>query len=250
MEEYSGLTDCMKLMLDKAEELDWSCTVYIEPTQKNRTYVEMSKFSPEGEDFGMIIDFDRTRQCKSFIEDMKDWLENYDVDEHAEMWIDSRGRGGCPGNLKELIEDAEAIEEMVKELLEALQQIDITDIEPVGKCIVEDGEIAELEKEFYGQGYIFKDWEAYSHRPDDPCYVPELSDTVYTANDILGLCNNQKEFADEIFGGVDWQHPESLFDDWYHNGEWKVCKNCGHIADNGCGEEVEICPECGADMED
>lgn len=62
MEEYSGLTDCMKLMLDKAEELDWSCTVYIEPTQKNRTYVEMSKFSPAGEDFGMIIDFDRTRQ--------------------------------------------------------------------------------------------------------------------------------------------------------------------------------------------
>ena len=46
----------------------------------------------------------------------------------------------------------------------------------------ENGEGEKIVREFYGQGHIFKDEDAFYHRPDDPCYIPELSDTVYTRN--------------------------------------------------------------------
>ena len=43
--------------------------------------------------------------------------------------------------------------------------------EDVGICeINSDGEIIRLEKQFYGQGTIFKSWDAYKNRPSDPCY--------------------------------------------------------------------------------
>lgn len=117
---------------------------------------------------------------------------------------------------------------------------------PVGKCAVDqEGNIIELVREYYNQGMIFKDWDAYQKRPNDPCYVPEMSDTVYTREDFLHLCNEQEEFADELFGGCDWQHPESLFEDWEVNGEWSVCKECGWIVDTGTYGGVEKCPKCG-----
>ena len=43
----------------------------------------------------------------------------------------------------------------------------------------------EIEREGYGQGYIFKDEDAFLNRPDDVCYIAELSDETYTKNDIL-----------------------------------------------------------------
>ena len=48
--------------------------------------------------------------------------------------------------------------------------------EDVGICeINSDGEIIRLEKQFYGQGTIFKSWDAYKNRPSDPCYVRDPS---------------------------------------------------------------------------
>lgn len=37
-----------------------------------------------------------------------------------------------------------------------------------------------------------------SHK-DLPCYVPELSDTVYTAKDFLEMCHNQEDLANTLF---------------------------------------------------
>ena len=36
---------------------------------------------------------------------------------------------------------------------------------------------SKLMREYYRQGWIFKDEEAFLNRPDAVCYVPELSDT-------------------------------------------------------------------------
>ena len=102
-----------------------------------------------------------------------------------------------------------------------------------------------IEREWYGQGSVFKDEEAYRNRPDEPCYVPELSDTVYTANDILALCNGQKDFADELFEGLDWSHPESLMEDWMVNDEWVRCSHCGKLVNYGAGCNNTVCPFCG-----
>lgn len=41
-----------------------------------------------------------------------------------------------------------------------------------------------IERDWYRQGWIVKDEEEFLLHPDQPCYVPELSDTVYTGADI------------------------------------------------------------------
>ena len=57
----------------------------------------------------------------------------------------------------------------------------------------------EIEREGYGQGYIFKDEDAFLNRPDDVCY---------TKNDIVSICKGNEEIASEVFNNVDWQSPE------------------------------------------
>lgn len=92
---------------------------------------------------------------------------------------------------------------------------------------------------------IFKDEEVYKFHKYQPCYSPELSDSVYTGNDFLELCNCQQDLADELFEGVDWQHPESLKEDWFVNGEWVECEGCGKIINYGDGCNDTKCPNCG-----
>ena len=44
-----------------------------------------------------------------------------------------------------------------------------------------------IDRDYYRQGWIFKDEDAFQNRPDDVCYIPELSDEKYTRNDILKI---------------------------------------------------------------
>lgn len=68
---------------------------------------------------------------------------------------------------------------------------------------------AQIQREFYGQGYIVKDEPAFLSQPNRVCYVPELSDTLYTRWDFLRICNAQPELAQICFDCVDWEHPET-----------------------------------------
>lgn len=123
MEEYKNISKELQRMLDKVEELNWSYTVYEESNQNSRTYVEMEKYSPAGEDFLMIVDFDAEDQAESFLKDLWDYADNFDIDDHVEMWLPERSKGGCPSTARELVEDAEAIVEMVKELYGQLDSV-------------------------------------------------------------------------------------------------------------------------------
>lgn len=102
---------------------------------------------------------------------------------------------------------------------------------------------AVISREFYRQGFIVKDEDAFLHHPDKVCYVPENSGAAYTRNDFLSLCNGQEEFAQQLFDSVNWQHPETLFDDCFRENEWGWCDNCQKIYNM---EGVACCcPECG-----
>lgn len=129
MAEFKETSPGLKQMLDKAEEMEWSYTLYIEESQDNRTYAEMERYSPAGEDFLMVIDFDKDNQADSFRRDLRSYYEGFDVDEHVEMWIPSRGKGGCPSSVRDLVEDAEAIESMICDLLEVLEEMEVDDDE-------------------------------------------------------------------------------------------------------------------------
>lgn len=72
-----------------------------------------------------------------------------------------------------------------------------------------DGAEAVIERDYYRQGWIVKDEEAFLHYPKKVCYVPELSNGAYTRQDFLAMCNGQEEFARECFYAVDWQCPET-----------------------------------------
>ena len=100
-----------------------------------------------------------------------------------------------------------------------------------------------IEREFHGQGYIFKDEEAYDADLNTVCYVPELTDTAYTHQSFLDLMDGQESLARDLFDRVDWQHPEALLEEDYVNCEYADCPNCGRMF--ACYEKTE-CPWCHA----
>ncbi len=118
----------------------------------------------------------------------------------------------------------------------------------IGKCALnEDGKIVELEKEYYRQGWIFKDEYAFHHEPKKPCYVPEEEEEgFYTREDFLVLCNGQGDIAEMIFDEVDWQHPETYFDEQFQCGELDLCGSCGKIF---MSYGVDHCPYCGSERQ-
>lgn len=107
---------------------------------------------------------------------------------------------------------------------------------------------AVIQREYYRQGWIFKDEEAFLSHADQVCYVPELSDEGYTRQDFMDLCNGQGAFAEECFRAVDWQCPETWVDEQYREDEWGYCPVCGKIYD--MAGEVCACPVCGWNPEE
>lgn len=84
--------------------------------------VELEKFSPAGEDFNFSVDIE------NFVENVKEYAAGFDIDEHIEMWIEARKNGvsGVPST-RELVKDAEDIDEMLRELAAALWEEEMKD---------------------------------------------------------------------------------------------------------------------------
>lgn len=99
-------------LIDKCEELDWSVNCYDE-------YVEISQQSPAGEDFSFTVDE------KDFVENVKQYAADFDPDEHVAMWIEAKqhGRDKTIPNARELVHDAESIDEMLQNLASALCEV-------------------------------------------------------------------------------------------------------------------------------
>jgi hypothetical protein len=103
-----------------------------------------------------------------------------------------------------------------------------------------------IEREFYEQGYIFKDEEAYDSGLDIPCYIPELSDAIYTHQSFLDLMDSQESLARDLFERVGWQHPETLLEEDSASGEYDICPECDRMF--ACYGRTE-CPHCNATYE-
>ena len=96
---------------DICESLNWSIHEY------ENGDIEIETYSPKGEDLVFTIYAD-----EEFIDGVKRLNEDYDADEHAELWIAGRGRNGVPASISDILHDAEDIEALLWELLEALQK--------------------------------------------------------------------------------------------------------------------------------
>lgn len=84
---------------------------------ENDDRVELEKYSPAGEDFMLDVSISK------FVEDVKEYADDFVPDEHAETWIELRGTHGVPTSIRALIDDADAIQEMLKELAEAIEKV-------------------------------------------------------------------------------------------------------------------------------
>jgi hypothetical protein len=98
-----------------------------------------------------------------------------------------------------------------------------------------------IEKEYYRQGYVYKNFDAYNDKTDEVCYVPEHSgeenkpmeahlrytyqDFEYLAKEFIA--NNPEVYdwvkrsgytseiiANELFLSLDWQMPITLIKEW------------------------------------
>ena len=99
-------------IINVAEELGWHVH------EENGEYVDFAQFSPAGEDFSFTV------SANNIVKEVRKYADGFDADEHAELWLDSRGKGGCPSTIRELINDADAIKTMVQDLATALEKIE------------------------------------------------------------------------------------------------------------------------------
>lgn len=106
------MSSLMNAFVEAAEQIDWS--VHIEDD-----CIEFEKYSPAGEDFFLTITGNDEDEV---VEKVREYAYDFDPDEHAEMWVESRGKRGVPDSIRTLIDDADAIKEMLFELADVLRK--------------------------------------------------------------------------------------------------------------------------------
>ncbi len=91
--------------IDICEKLNWNISEYEDET------ADLEKYSPAGEDFIFNVNIN------NFVNEVMSYATNFDIDEHITMWIEAKQNGisGIP-SARELVYDAEAIDEMLQEL--------------------------------------------------------------------------------------------------------------------------------------
>ena len=104
-------------VVEAVEDIGWT-------VHESEDFVEFCNCSPAGEDL-----------CEEYAkdEDILDWVlelaNNFDADEHIEMWISARcsGVSGVPST-RELVADADEIQKMYDALCDAIRE-HCTDVE-------------------------------------------------------------------------------------------------------------------------
>jgi len=115
-----SLNQCLvDAIIKTAESLDWTVT------QDNGEF-EFQKYSPAGQDFNMSISAESLSELNNGLYER---YNNFDCSEEAHIWLDESGHGknGAPYDMKDLYEDMEACEEMIRELAEKIQEIEYED---------------------------------------------------------------------------------------------------------------------------
>lgn len=102
-------------MLVKIDDMGW----YIHVDDDGGS-IELEKWTPAGEDFIFSI------AGKDIAAEVKEYYEGFDPNEHAKMWVENMGRvDGVPKDIRTLIDDAEAINNMLVELVDALLDMEV-----------------------------------------------------------------------------------------------------------------------------
>lgn len=104
---------------DVLENNGWKlCSV---EKQDGEYWAEIENWSPAGEDLVETIWFDGT--SKGFCRAVAEYAADFDPDEHAELYVNMRGERGVPNSIRALINDADAIADMLDTLADELGKL-------------------------------------------------------------------------------------------------------------------------------
>ena len=181
MKEYTNKE--LEKFLEKAEGFDWSYNLYKE--DDNCIYVEMEKYSPLGEDYSMIIYFDKEDSVNTFMDGLKEYYLTFDPDDHAAMWIENRGKNGTPDSIRDLLDDAENIKEMIGELIRYLEDVDDEkDMQNTSSCMeMNVGKLKEIIKNLPDDTPVFVACQGYCNYDFDHMQSVEDTDTFGIVHD-------------------------------------------------------------------
>lgn len=84
---------------------------------------EFRQYSDAGQDFSFSEEM-KDGDIETLIENISNFYEGYDPDEEAMLWAgpDGHGKNGAPYRLSDIIKDMEQCEEMVRNLLYAIEE--------------------------------------------------------------------------------------------------------------------------------
>ena len=114
-----NVSDIPEWISNILEENGMSSRIYKSDDSDNRSYAEIEFTSDNGEDVVFTVDY-ATNDFLSFIQGFRDCANDYDPDEHVEMWIPYRGKNGVPKSIRTLLDDADSIGDVLMKTAEEL----------------------------------------------------------------------------------------------------------------------------------
>lgn len=111
--------EVLSKMFDVCEREGWCLDA---SEQGNEYLIELSQYSPLGEDFGFSVFISDPNKSGEFAKELCSYANLFDADEHASMWIEAKFSdrakqlGIADFSVLQLAHDAEAIKRMLSDL--------------------------------------------------------------------------------------------------------------------------------------
>lgn len=84
---------------------------------------ELSKYSPAGEDFSFPVEHQNNPAMA--VKAIRDYAYNFDTEEHIKLWVEAQDNISGVPSIRELVDDADAIQEMLDELSDFCSELEI-----------------------------------------------------------------------------------------------------------------------------
>lgn len=105
-----------------AEREGWQVDSYYVDEKEETVNFSFEKYSPAGRDFYFEVSVpnedDESTLCYNVADAIADYWEHFDVCYETYIWLDETGHGkkGAPHDMKDVYEDTEYCEEMIRKL--------------------------------------------------------------------------------------------------------------------------------------
>lgn len=93
--------------------------INVEKTDEKNEYM-LEWWSNAGED---MVDYVTAQNDKEFADRYREIALDFNADDHAEMYVNMRGKNGVPQTIRELIDDADSIQEFYSNVSKEIDKV-------------------------------------------------------------------------------------------------------------------------------